>query len=190
MESTPNGLQDTYTLTLSSHPGRALVLKDKVDHFGGHDVNWFTVGEESKALEVTLKYNKDGHCFIRYKRHGGKEGHAFDCSMGKFHEGNKVPGYNNHQGGNQCFVVNQDKTISPTHSPKMTLGIKDDDLVLVKNSDFRNRLVFDKLEPSFNLKTLKVMALKPSSHKGIGIVIKDEVAQYGHGYLQNIEIGD
>ena len=72
----------------------------------------------------------------------------------------------------------------------MTLGIKDDDLVLVKNSDFKNRLVFDKLEPSFNLETLKVMALKPSSHKGIGIVIKDEVTQYGHGMNQYLEIGD
>ena len=72
----------------------------------------------------------------------------------------------------------------------MILGIKDDDLVLVKNSDFKNRLVFDKLEPSFNLKTLKVMALKPSSHKGIGIVIKDEVTQHGHGLVQHLEIGD
>lgn len=40
----------TYKLTLSSHPGKALVMKDKVDHFGGHDVNWFGLGDASRAL--------------------------------------------------------------------------------------------------------------------------------------------
>ena len=144
MQSTHDG---TYKLTLSSHPGKALVMKDKVDHFGGHDVNWFGLGDKSDALEVTLKYHKNGHCFILYKRHGGKEGHSLDCSMGKYHEGNKVPGYDNHKGGNQWFVVNHDKTISPTHSPYMRFGISDDgDLILTKS---KNILVFDQLVPSF-----------------------------------------
>ena len=75
-------------LTLTSHPGKAIVMKDKVGRAGGHDVNSFTIGDTDKALEVTFKYAKGGHCAIRYKRHGGEEGHAFDCARGKFHEGN------------------------------------------------------------------------------------------------------
>ena len=89
--------ENTYKLTLASHPGKALVMKDKVDSYGGHDVNWFTIGEADKALEVILKYGKGGgHCAIRYKRHGGEEGHAFDTAHGKFDEGTRVPGYHNH----------------------------------------------------------------------------------------------
>jgi hypothetical protein len=44
----------TYKLTLSSHPGKAVVMKDKVDNYEGHDVNWFTVGDADKAVEVTF----------------------------------------------------------------------------------------------------------------------------------------
>lgn len=45
--------------------------------------------------------------------------------MGKYHSGNKIVGYHNHKGGNQWFIVNEDKTISPTHACEMVLGIKD-----------------------------------------------------------------
>jgi hypothetical protein len=107
-----------------------------------------------------------------YKRHGGEEGHSLDFAMGKYHEGNKIPGYHNHKGGNQWFMVNEDKTFSPTHSPFMVFGIKDDELVLVKNTDTDSKLVFDKIEPTYELSKLKIMALKASSHKGKGIVAK------------------
>lgn len=81
-------------------------MKDKVDHAGGHDVNWFTIGDAAKAQEVKLIYDKGGHCAIRYKRHNGEDGHAFDCKEGKFHDGNDVLGYNNHKSGGQWFMVN------------------------------------------------------------------------------------
>jgi hypothetical protein len=48
-----------FKLTLSSHTGKALVMKEKVDHYAGHEVNWFTVGEASEAVEVTIKYLTD-----------------------------------------------------------------------------------------------------------------------------------
>ena len=78
----------TVKLTLFSHQGKGLVLKDKVDRYEGHDVNWFTIGDSYNALEVTFQYTDAGHCFIKYNRHGGKEGHSLDCAMGKYHEGN------------------------------------------------------------------------------------------------------
>ena len=66
--------------------------------------------------------------------------------MGKYHENNKVPGYYCHKGNIYRFVVNRDQTISPTISLIMVWGINDEnDLVYVKNSDTKRRLVFDKL---------------------------------------------
>ena len=80
-----------YKLTLASHPGKALVMKDKADK----DKDGFTIGNPDQALEVTLKYEKGGYCAIRYKRHNGKDGHAFDCQKSKshkFHEGDNILG--------------------------------------------------------------------------------------------------
>lgn len=71
----------------------------------------------------------------------------------------------------------------------MVWGIKNDKLVLVKESDSQ-KLVFDQLESSYPLETLKVMALKPSNHKGKGVVIKDKIDQHGHGMVQMLAIGD
>ena len=108
--------------------------------------------------------------------------------MGEYHEGNKVPGYDNHKGGNQWFTVNNDRTVSPTHAPYMVFGIKGSrkeeskfELILVKNTDEEDKLVFENLKPSYDLSSLKVMALKMSSHKGKAIVIKDSLKQHGHG---------
>jgi hypothetical protein len=71
-----------FKLTLSSHPGKAIVMMDKTDHYEGHEVNWFTVGDATKAVEAEFKQTKDGYCFIKYTRKNGEEGHAFDCAMG------------------------------------------------------------------------------------------------------------
>jgi len=134
--------------------------------------DFFTISDTDKPLEIDFKYDKAGHCFIVYKRHDGKEGRSFDCFNGKYHEGNRISGWTNHKLGCQWFIVNQDRTISPTHSPYMVFGIKNDELVLVKNSD-SDKLVFKYLKPSYDVEKLKVLTLKASSHKGKGVVIKD-----------------
>lgn len=100
-----------------------------------------------------------------------------------------MPGYHNHKGGNQWFVVNEDQSISPTHAPYMVFGIKNDELVLVKKEDSHHRLIFDQISPSYDLETLKTLALKPSSHKGKGVVLKKETRQHGHGMEQMLEFG-
>jgi hypothetical protein len=46
-------------MTLSSHPGKALVFKDKFDKFNGHVVHYFCLGDASKALDVTIWYVTD-----------------------------------------------------------------------------------------------------------------------------------
>ena len=54
--------QESIKLTLSSHPGKAIVMRDRgsspslVDTYNGHDVNWFTIGDADKALEVNVEY--------------------------------------------------------------------------------------------------------------------------------------
>jgi hypothetical protein len=56
----------------------------------------------------------------------------------------------------------------------MVWGIKDDELVLVKNTDDENKLVFDSLPPTYPLENLKIMPLTPSSHPGKGVVLSKE----------------
>ncbi len=51
----------------------------------------------------------------------------------------------------------------------MVWGIDKDELVLVKNSDTKRRLVFDQLKPSYE--NVKFITLAPKSHPGIGIVL-------------------
>lgn len=127
-------------------------MMDHVDEFKGHEVNWFTLGESDQSLEVEFSKTKNGHCFITYTSKNGTSGHAFDCAMGKFHDGNKIAGYHNHKGGNQWFIVNEDLTISPTHACEMVLGIRNIEgkiyVVLVKNTDDENKLVFNTLVPT------------------------------------------
>ena len=53
-----------YKLTLDSHPGKALVMK--INDSDDKHFDLFTIGDEDKALEVTLNYNKSGHCEISY----------------------------------------------------------------------------------------------------------------------------
>jgi len=53
----------------------------------------------------------------------------------------------------------------------MRLGVKNGELVLVKESDTNCKLIFDSLKPSYPLDELKVMSLTPSSHPGKGVVL-------------------
>ena len=71
-------------------------------------------------------------------------------------------------------MVNQDLSVSPTQAPFLVLGVKEDGLILVKDTDSDHKLVFDELKPTYDLKSLKVMNLKSFSHPGIGIVIKED----------------
>ena len=73
----------------------------------------------------------------------------------------------------------------------MVIGIKNGDLVLVKSSNVLHKLVFKNLDPSYKLKNLSLMELKPTSHKGKGIIIKNNgFTQPDHGLSQKLEIGN
>lgn len=69
--------------------------------------------------------------------------------------------------------MNDNLTVSPTHSPFMVLGVRDDYLMLLKEGD-NDVLVFKELKPSYDLKSLKVMQLVSSNHGGKGIVVMTE----------------
>lgn len=116
-------------LTLKSHDGKAVVKTSKEYMHEEIPVDWFTVGDRNNAIEVFLEKHKDG-LFIRMDHRFDKG--AFDCSKGEFHEGNDLVAWKCHKGGNQWFQVNSDQTITPTHSPNMCLGFRDEKVVLVK----------------------------------------------------------
>ena len=59
----------------------------------------------------------------------------------------------------------------------------------MKREDSDKKLVFSELVPSYDLGALKTMALKPSSHKGKGVVLSEETRQHGHGMEQMLELG-
>lgn len=54
------GGSQTARLTLESHPGKSLMLLEKKDHFGGHDVLWAGLGPEDKAIEVFVVKKSNG----------------------------------------------------------------------------------------------------------------------------------
>ena len=61
----------------------------------------------------------------------------------------------------------------------------------MKDTDSANKLVFDQLESSYKIEDLKLMPLKPTSHKGLNIVVnKQRDRQHGHGTDQILEFGD
>lgn len=107
--------------------------------------------------------------------------------MGKYHENNKVPIYHAHNGGNQWFGINPNRTISPTHSPKMVWGVRSGELVLVHQGS-PQQLVFKELRPSFTPELTFRLTL--ISHPGKGIVKNGSERQYGHGLDQYISLGD
>ena len=106
--------------------------------------------------------------------------------MGKYHSDNKVPIYINHNGGNQWFVINPERTISPTHSPHMVWALNGSDLVLKKRGS-KGQLVFKELEPSFQ--PTGYMKLTLQSHPGKGIVFNGKEKQHGHGQEEFIQVG-
>lgn len=106
--------------------------------------------------------------------------------MGKYHKNNLVVIYKAHNGGNQWFVVNNDRSISPTHSPNMVWGRNaKNELVLVEWQS-EMRLQFNDLRQSIIPKA--TFKLKPSSHPGKGICKNGKSNQYGHGMDQYLYI--
>ena len=78
-----------------------------------------------------------------------KISHQFDCAEGKYHSNNEVVIYKDHNGGNQWFVVNDDRSISPSLSPHMVWAWNGKEMVLKKKGESKDVLIFDELEPSF-----------------------------------------
>jgi hypothetical protein len=183
--------QERVKLTLKSHDGKAMVKTSREHMHEGIPVDWFTVGDRNNAVEVVLDKHKDG-LYIRMD-HRFDEG-ALDCAHGKFDEGTEVVAWKCHKGGNQWFQVNSDLTITPTHSPNMCLGWRDEKVVLVKRtlpeggSQKDDRLFFDALTPT--LAPEKTMPMILSSHPGKAVVLKNEVRQHGHGMEEFIKLGD
>jgi hypothetical protein len=66
-------------------------------------------------MKVYFVHNEFGD----YIKLSHKPGHQFDVAEGKWHEGNMVVIYKDHNGENQWFVINDDRTISPCLSPHM-----------------------------------------------------------------------
>lgn len=60
----------------------------------------------------------------------------------------------------------------------------------MKNTDHESKLVFDCLPATYNLASLKILPLCPSSHPGRGIVLTEETRQHGHGMEQMLSFGD
>ena len=150
-------------LTLSSHPGKALCLKDKVDEHGGHKVYYGELGPEDKALEV-LVFRHLHFCYVKFTDRFS----SWTVSFGKYTSQNTVVGYGSLDLPEQKFGVNPDRTISPVGNPNVVWGLNDaNGLVLVKR-DSDKRLVFKELEPTFKPKETFKMTLK--SHPGLAVV--------------------
>lgn len=73
----------TYDMTLSSHPGKALVLSDYTAQYEGRTVNYFHIGEASKAGKVFVE--KKDNCF--YIMLDNKRNSGFDVAFGEYKEG-------------------------------------------------------------------------------------------------------
>lgn len=89
-------------MTLKSHAGQALCLAKKSIKHEGVDVHWVELGPKEKALQVYIVHNPFGD----YIKLADKVTHQFDCAEGKYHQGNAVVIYKDHNGGNQWFVIN------------------------------------------------------------------------------------
>lgn len=127
------------------------------------------MGNLQNAFWVWIQKNPWG-CYIKV---ANRSNHQFDCSEGKYHNDNAVVMYNAHNGGNQWFVVNPDRTISPTHSPKMVWGMKGNEMVL-KPHGSKDQLVFKDLLPTHHNENTMKMMLRSHPGKGVCLTNKDK----------------
>lgn len=122
-------------LTLSSHPGLAIVPKwtDTRNAWGEWDYIDLGVGAASKCVKASY----DGQFIATNQIHHTEM--VFDVSMWKFHEGNHlvlVKGHTSQQetrkfGGGRDFVIHADGTISPKPARHLLLGNLNGKLALV-----------------------------------------------------------
>ena len=169
-------------MSLLSHLKQGLVFSDQEMDYGGHKVNFFTLGKKSKSVELYFKKLPTGYVIqLDNNRRRG-----LDVAHGKYEAGTEVVMWQSHAGKNQIFVINHDKSISPQLAPYLVLGVKDGRLQLVHKND-SSILLFDQVSvakpdyPLFNM-TLE-------SHPGKGIHLSSATRQYGHGCDTDLKLG-
>ena len=97
-------------MTLKSHPGKALVVDSERNYMHeNYPIRWFKLGEAKDALKCVFKKTASGY-FVWLDN---ERTHQFDVASGKYEEGNEVLSWRRHYGGNQLFIVFEDKTIAP-----------------------------------------------------------------------------
>lgn len=115
-------------MTLSSHPGSALVMSSRSEQFWGHEVNWYVIGDSSKAVKLFFSKYATGY-LIRLDSNRRK---GLDVAFNKLEEGTEVVSWLSHKGRNQQFMVNDDHTISNSSAPGLVWGFLDGKMKLVK----------------------------------------------------------
>lgn len=153
--------------------------------YEGNQVFWAEVGDKNNAIKFTQVRSKEGSYF----KVNGKNGYNFDVALGDYKADVQIAMYVAHKNGSQLFMVNKDKTISPTKAPNLVWGIGPNrELILVEAVDIQRRLLFKDLKPTqFNV--VKSFKLALGSHKGKGIVMTGENVQKNNGLEQHLKIG-
>ena len=166
-------------LTLSSHPGCAVVVRvTSGPHHVGHP--WMAdelgVGPARSAAMATL----DRSGFL-LSSHGTAPGKVLDVSMWKYEPGNEVNFVGSQHtrretfkaGGGRTFALNDDGTMSPAQAPHLVVGFAPADCTLVAAAA-SERLVLDAAAADA-LRSGRVAPLTLASHPGCAIVPKTDV---------------
>ena len=88
---------ETFTMTLSSHRGQALVMSNRSEQFWGHEVNYYEVGDASRAVKFYFSKYATGY-LIRLDSNRRK---GMDVAFNKLQEGTEVVSWLSHKGRNQ-----------------------------------------------------------------------------------------
>ena len=104
-------------------------------------MNYYVLGDRSKAVKLHFSKQSTGY-LIRLDSDKKK---GLDVAFNKLEAGTEVNSWLAHRGRNQQFMVNEDKTISPSSAPGLVWGFKNGNLRLVKQNDYGHVLKFDKL---------------------------------------------
>ena len=174
-----------HKLTLSSHPGKAIVHdKDREYVHEGHPVYFFRLGEADQAVNVEISTGYTDGQLIRIE--GADQG--FDCAKGEYHAGNEVVTWRHTKNGNQHFCVNSDNTVSPTYAQNRVWGLNEKDGLCLVEKDSEKKLIFENLPVAFtNRKTMK---LAPSNFVMAGkALVASRVENHGHGMCQYVTLG-
>lgn len=110
--------------------------------------------------------------------------HGMDCAFGKYEDNTEVNSWHLHRGGNQLFMVNHDKTISPCFAPNKYWGFKNGNLRLVGKTA-NEKLVFDKLLPT----NQGIFNIPLTFGNDRAIVYSGSNKQWPHGQETHLGIG-